>query len=130
MISTAEVPSEKISMVPCGVDTHLFRPLPTLQSKSHLSLPDKRYILFAGRIDPVKGIDVLLKAMSIVKDQGDTADAIRLLIIGGDANHPAYPQNSELHKLRQLTTRLGLSDMVTFLGPQNTGTPAIFLCCC
>ena len=119
MIRTGKVSSEKISVIPCGVDTHLFRPLPSRQAKSHLSLPDKRYILFVGRIDPIKGIDVLLKAMRIVKDQGTTAGAVRLLVIGGNANHPSYPRDSEMHKLRQLTTRLGLSDMVTFLGPQK-----------
>ncbi len=119
MIRTGKVSSEKISVIPCGVDTHLFRPLPSRQAKSHLSLPDKRYILFVGRIDPIKGIDVLLKAMRIVKDQGTTAGAVRLLVIGGDAHHPSYPRDSEMHKLRQLATRLGLSDMVTFLGPQK-----------
>ena len=119
MVRLGEVPPDKISIVPCGVDTHLFEPSPPRRAKRHLSLPDKRYILFAGRIDPIKGIDVLLKAMGIVKDHGDTTDAIRLLIIGGDGNHPLYPRNSEMHKLRQLTTRLGLSDMVTFLGPQK-----------
>jgi D-inositol-3-phosphate glycosyltransferase len=119
MVRNGEVLPGKISIVPCGVDTHLFKPSPSRQAKSHLSLPDKRHILFAGRIDPIKGIDVLLKAMSIVKDHGDTADAIRLLVIGGDGNHPLYPRNSEMHKLRQLTTRLDLGDMVAFLGPQK-----------
>jgi len=119
MVRTGEVPPEKFSIVPCGVDTHLFKPSSSRQAKSHLSLPDKRHILFAGRIDPIKGIDVLLKAMSIVKDQGDTADAIRLLVIGGDGDHPTCTRDSELHKLKQLTAHLELSDMVTFLGPQN-----------
>jgi D-inositol-3-phosphate glycosyltransferase len=119
MIGTGKVSPEKISIIPCGVDTHLFKPLPSRQSKSHLSLPDKRYILFVGRIDPVKGIDILLKAMRIVKDQGDAADAVRLLVIGGDGNHPTCTRDSELHKLKQLTADLGLSDMVTFLGPQK-----------
>ena len=119
IVRTGEVPPEKIFIVPCGVDTHLFKPSPPPQAKRRLGLPDERYILFAGRIDPIKGIDVLLKAMSMVRGHGDAAGGIRLLVIGGDANHPVYPRNSEMHKLRQLTTRLGLSGMVTFLGPQK-----------
>ena len=126
MVRLGEVPPDKISIVPCGVDTHLFKPSPPRKAKRHLSLPDKRYILFAGRIDPIKGIDVLLKAIGIVKDHGDTADAVRLLVIGGDGNHPLYPRNSEMHKLKQLTARLGLNDMVTFLGPQNQELLAFF----
>lgn len=119
LIQSYAVPPEKISTIPCGVNTHLFRSLPSRQSKSHLNLPDKRYILFVGRIDPVKGIDILLKAMRIVKDQADNADAICLLVIGGDGNQSAYPEDREIHKLKQLTMNLGLGDRVMFLGSQK-----------
>ena len=119
MIRAGKVSPEKISIIPCGVDTDRFHPLPCQQAKHHFNLPDKKYILFVGRIDPVKGIDVLLKAMRIVKDQGETADALCLLVIGGNGNHPAHARDSELHNLKQLTARLGLRDMVTFMGPQK-----------
>ena len=119
LIRAYGVSAEKISTVPCGVNTHLFRSLPSRQSKSHLNLPDKRYILFVGRIDPVKGIDILLKAMRTVKDQAANADTLCLLVIGGDGKRPAYPEDSEMHKLKQLTTNLRLEDTVLFLGSQK-----------
>lgn len=119
LIQVYAVPPEKISTIPCGVNTHLFRSLPSRQSKSHLNLPDKRYILFVGRIDPVKGIDILLKAMRTVKDQADNAAALCLLVIGGDGKQPTYPEDSEMHKLKQLTTNLRLEDTVKFLGSKK-----------
>jgi D-inositol-3-phosphate glycosyltransferase len=119
MIWTYGAPSEKISVIPCGVDPHLFIPLNAFQSKVHLGLPHKRFILFVGRIDPVKGIDTLLKAMAIVRNKLDQSQEVNLLIIGGDIDNSHYSKDSEMHKLKQLTTNLGLKNTVTFLGAQR-----------
>ena len=119
IIWTYGAPSEKISVIPCGVDPHLFVPLNASRSKVHLDLPHKRFILFVGRIDPVKGIDTLLKAMAIVRNKRDFHQEVHLLIIGGDLDYSSYSKDSEMHKLRQLTTELRLKNMVTFLGAQR-----------
>jgi len=119
MIWIYGAPSEKISVIPCGVDPHFFTPLNKFRSKVHLGLSPKRFILFVGRIDPVKGIDTLLKAMAIVRNKLDHAQEVNLLIIGGDLDHSAYSKDSEMHKLKQLMTKLGLKNMVTFLGAQR-----------
>ncbi len=111
--------SENISVIPCGVDPHLFKPLNPLQSKAHLDLPPKRFILFVGRIDPVKGIDTLLKAMGIVKTKLEHPQDVELLVIGGDINHSTHSKDSEMSKLKQLTAELGIKNMVTFMGSQR-----------
>ena len=119
MVWTYGVPCEKISVIPCGVDTHLFNILNPFQSKLHLGLPRKRFILFVGRIDPVKGIDTLLKAINIVRDKLEQSQDINLLIIGGDLDHSHYSKNSEMSRLKRLSTKLGLKNMVAFLGAQR-----------
>ena len=119
MIWTYGVPSGKISVIPCGVNPRLFTPVNPHQSKEYLGLPRKKFILFVGRIDPVKGIDTLLKSMTVVKNKLDQSQDVNLLIIGGDIDYSAYSKDSEMHKLKLLTTELGLENMVTFLGPQR-----------
>jgi D-inositol-3-phosphate glycosyltransferase len=116
---TYGAPSEKISVIPCGVDTELFRPLNYSQSKVHLGLPNKKFILFVGRIDPVKGIDTLLKAMNIVRTELDSIHAPHLLVIGGDENSSDRIEAAEMRKLKRLTAALELKNAVTFLGAQK-----------
>jgi D-inositol-3-phosphate glycosyltransferase len=119
MVWTYGVPAEKISVIPCGVDPSLFIPRNAEQSKAHLGLPDKRYILFVGRIDPVKGIDTLLRAIKRVKEARNALQDVHLLIIGGDLDRTEAGQNSEINKLKRLTGSLEIKDMVTFLGAQR-----------
>ncbi len=110
---------ERITVVPCGVDVQMFRPLDSSASKKHLGLPDKKLLLFVGRIDPVKGIDTLLKAMLIVKQKMGSDYNAELLIVGGDKDITDYSEDSEIYRLRRLTNQLGLKDTVTFLGAQR-----------
>jgi D-inositol-3-phosphate glycosyltransferase len=119
IIWTYGTPSEKISVIPCGVDSHLFQPRDPSEAKAHLGLPQKKFILYVGRIDPVKGIDTLLKAMATVKAQLHHPDAIHLLVIGGDVTHAVNSHSGELHNLKQLAAQLDIKDYVTFLGAQR-----------
>jgi D-inositol-3-phosphate glycosyltransferase len=111
--------SEKISVIPCGVDPDLFAPRDALQSKVHLDLPPRRFILFVGRIDPVKGIDILLKAMALVKNKLANGKGVTLLIIGGNIDNSDYSKDNEMQRLKQLTDRLDLKNSITFLGAQR-----------
>jgi glycosyltransferase involved in cell wall biosynthesis len=77
--------------------------------------PPERYVLFAGRLHHVKGVDLLLHAWNIVaRDYPDTE-----LYIVGDG-----PENQSL---REMTFSLGLSDRVCFLGRKGqTELPALY----
>ncbi len=57
--------------------------------------------------------------MTVVKNKLDQSQDVNLLIIGGDIDYSSYSKDSEMHKLKLLTTELGLENMVTFLGPQR-----------
>ena len=99
--------SDKISIVPCGVNLEHFRIIGRAQARRYLGLDDHKIILFVGRIDPLKGIDNLIKALPHLWH----IPKLRLVIIGGDEN-----SLSEMEQLRELARNLEVDNSVAFLG--------------
>jgi D-inositol-3-phosphate glycosyltransferase len=100
--------SDKIGVVPCGVDLNLFRPLDTAAARHRLGFaPDHPIVLFVGRFDSVKGIDRLVRAMTYLRRR----DSLRLVLVGGDGL--ASPAT---RRLRKQARDLGLQDTVMFAG--------------
>jgi len=58
----ASIPSNKIVVIPLGVDTRTFRLLPHEPG----NVKNNHTILFVGRITAIKGVDVLLRAFKIL----------------------------------------------------------------
>jgi len=102
-----EVEPEKIGVVPCGVNTDLFKPSDKQSARQQLNLNDDKILLFVGRIDPLKGVEQLLEAVSYLKDTG----SLRLVIIGGDED-----SDDAVAWLKEITRELNLTDRVTFHG--------------
>ena len=98
---------ERIGVISCGVNLELFHPVNKEMARQQLGLVDSKIILFVGRIEPLKGIDQLLKAMTYLKN----GQRPKLVIIGGD-EHSQY----ELERLQKLARALQVQDSVTFLG--------------
>jgi len=98
---------EKIAVVPCGVDTESFRPRDRSLVRKELGLNGDRLVLFVGRLEPLKGLDVLLGALAQLEERSH----VRALIIGGDAS-----SESEVARLKELARALGVEDQVVFLG--------------
>lgn len=99
---------DRISVVPCGVNLELFRPVDKKTARQELgSTNNDKIILFVGRIEPLKGIATLLKAMPYLQ----YGHHPRLIIIGGD-KHSQY----EMEKMQALCRELHIEDSVTFLG--------------
>jgi len=81
-----EANAEKITVVPPGVNTGRFYPIPQDEAREYIGIPiEQKTILFVGRIEPLKGIDTLLQAVSFIHKESDCSD-FRLMLIGGD--HP------------------------------------------
>ncbi|MBN1991741.1 MAG: glycosyltransferase [Anaerolineae bacterium] len=117
-------PSDKINIVPPGVDLERFQPLDRAEARRYIGIPpDHQMILFVGRIQPLKGIDILMRALALVKQRDPAiAQNICVTIIGGDPNPDAETEKVELERLESLRAELGISDLVTFLGAKDQDT--------
>ncbi len=98
---------ETISVIPCGVNLDLFQPVDREAARQQLGLNGNKNILFVGRLEPLKGIDKLLMAMTYLENREGT----RLLVIGGDGN-----SQYEIERLQRLSRELHIQDSVIFLG--------------
>jgi D-inositol-3-phosphate glycosyltransferase len=98
---------ERLSVHPCGVNLELFQPVEKQKARQRLGLVEDKIILYIGRIEPLKGIDQLLKALPLLHD----GSSLRLVIIGGDNN-----SQDEVEKLQSLARDLAIEDLVTFSG--------------
>jgi D-inositol-3-phosphate glycosyltransferase len=110
---------EHIRTISPGVDTERFHPIPKTHAKESIGLcPDRRTILFVGRIEPLKGIDNLLRAIAqVVKKLPELRDKLCVPIIGGDPDR--VHEEDEMVRLQELREALGISDIVTFLGAKD-----------
>jgi D-inositol-3-phosphate glycosyltransferase len=98
----------RVKVIPCGVDLGLFHPTDKEKLRSELGLSGhSKIILYAGRIEPFKGIDILLRAVACLEDKKD----LRLLIVGGDSD-----SDGEVARLRSLASELGIEERVIFWG--------------
>jgi D-inositol-3-phosphate glycosyltransferase len=119
-----QVPSEKVKIIPPGVNIHHFYPIPTDEAKEAIGLsPRDKAALFVGRIEPLKGVDTLLQAMAILKRNCRLFICPDyLIIIGGDPGGEEEKLSYEMTRLQSLSHELDLEDMVIFLGKRGQDT--------
>ncbi len=114
---------EKIDIISPGVDLSRFYPIPPDEAKEFIGAPDnKRMLLFVGRIEPLKGIRTLLKAIGHLNDNGETEENLCLAVIGGELRDENGSDSEEMKLLYKLCDEYGLQDLVTFLGKQSQDT--------
>lgn len=113
----AAVP-QKITVLPPGVDLCRFYPIPQDEAKAVIGIPStEKVILYVGRIEPLKGIDNLLKAIALLrKSDVLTTCPHYVAIIGGDPDKPRELLDQEMRHLQDMNCCMGLDDMVVFLG--------------
>jgi D-inositol-3-phosphate glycosyltransferase len=95
-----------IEVIPCGVNLRHFAPHNQQQARQQLGLKiDRPVLLFAGRLDPFKGPDILLNAAALMQEDA------QIVIAGGQATG-----DKDVQQLQCLAHRLGIKDRVHFLG--------------
>ncbi len=113
----------KVTTIPPGVDLKRFQPIDLPEARKRVGVPlQDRMILYVGRIEPLKGIDTLLRAIAILR-AGCPSDApcLYLVMIGGDPGD-LTPQNAEMERLKRMREELGIEDVVAFLGARDQDT--------
>ncbi len=112
----------KLEVIPPGVDTSHFYPIPADEAKQFIGLkPEDRMVLFVGRIEPLKGVDTLIRAMACVRLK-DHAGPVHLAIIGGEPDVDPADMTAEMSRLQNLSDELCMGQTVVFLGKRGQDT--------
>ncbi|MBI2867416.1 MAG: glycosyltransferase [Chloroflexi bacterium] len=108
LVRLYHAPPDRVRVVPGGVDLSLFHPLDMTASRKQLGLPEKGLVaLYVGRVEPFKGVDLLLEATALLKRWDDLTV---LVVGGGSAGH------ADVERLSALATELGIAERLRFTG--------------
>jgi D-inositol-3-phosphate glycosyltransferase len=107
---------DKIVIVPPGVNLRRFRPGDRDAARRRFGLGRSDVVLtFAGRIQPLKGPDVLLRAAAeLVGRDPSLAQRLVVLVVGGQSGRGIEQPRA----LQELAASLGIRGLVRFLPPQ------------
>jgi len=107
---------EKIKILTPGVNLTLFQPRSKTDAKASIGASqDEKLILFVGRIEPLKGIDVLLYSLKILLNKNPDLN-VCVWIVGGDISADSDNWPAELKKLDELRKVLDITTSVKFVG--------------
>ena len=104
----------KIVLIPHGVKKRDVGKEKKEILKRKLGIKNSKVLLIIARLVPLKSIDIAIKALKLLIDQGILP---HLLIIG---------DGSERKKLEKLALRLNLADNISFLGKKKPEEVALF----
>jgi glycosyltransferase involved in cell wall biosynthesis len=95
---------ERVVVIPNGVEEGQFGRSNRDEARSRLQLDSGgRFVLCVSNLVPIKGVDILVRAMLSVTDD------VKLVVVGDGA---------ELDRLRRLAVRIGVSERILFAGKQ------------
>ncbi len=100
----------RIEIVPPGVDHAFFSPGDRAGARRAIGLGDGPVMLFVGRIQPLKGLNLAVEALGAL----DTPD-VTLVVVGGPSGADG---ERELERVEKSIADRGLSDRVRFVDAQ------------
>lgn len=122
LIGLYDADPARVEVVHPGVDLSVFRSIDQAEARHELGLPLDAYVLmFAGRIQPLKAPDILLKAVAdLLRRRPDLRSQMVVPIVGG----PSGSGLEHPESLAQLAQELQLDDVVRFIPPVAQATLA------
>lgn len=117
LISLYGADRSRVDVVPPGVDTDVFRPAPDrraarVAARRELGLPAAdRIVVFAGRVQPLKAPDVLVRALALLRAR-HPHESWRLVVVGGRSGG-----STESNWLADLADTFGVRGAVDFRPP-------------
>lgn len=113
----------RVSVAPCGVDLGMFEATGPAEDTG-----GRRRLAAVGRMVPRKGVDLPIRALRRLLDQG--VDDVELHVVGGGGGPLGLENDPEAVRLRTLAAELGVQDRVVFRGQlPRTDMPAFLRSC-
>jgi D-inositol-3-phosphate glycosyltransferase len=118
LINKYGIPSAKVDVVYPGVNARLFYPVRSQNVWREVRKGvDDFVLLYVGRIDPVKGLVNLVKALKFIKENNPSLfRKVRVIVIGGGNKKEELSSNEELRRIKEMSDQNGLQDKLSFLG--------------
>jgi D-inositol-3-phosphate glycosyltransferase len=102
---------DRVQVVAPGIDLATFQPIDRADARRKIGYGPGRLLLFVGRLERLKGVDVAIRALSLLRDR-DHED-LRLIVLGEDVRDG---DESEKERLKAVASAVGVRDRVDFLG--------------
>ncbi|MEG4107866.1 glycosyltransferase family 1 protein [Microcoleus sp. S13_C5] len=104
-----------IDIISCGTDLERFGSIARSTARRHLGIaPETKVVLYVGRFDPRKGIETLVRAVSL----SAVPKADLKLIIGGGWRE-GESDGKERDRIGSIVEEVGMSDITSFPGALN-----------
>jgi glycosyltransferase involved in cell wall biosynthesis len=100
------VPADRVTLIPNGIDADAFRSSDPSGFRSKFGVPSSPFVFYLGRLNPIKGPDLLLRAYSGI---ANAFPELQLVVAGQD--------EGLLRPLREMARRAGIAERVHFIGP-------------
>ena len=102
---------DHVVVVRPGVDLSTFQPVDRDDARRKIGQSEGRMLLFVGRLERLKGVDVAIRALALLRDRSH--DDVRLVVVGEDSRDG---DESEKQRLKIIAGELGVRDRVDFVG--------------
>ncbi len=103
----------QIEVIPCGTDINNFRLTSKANARTTLKLgSQENVVLYVGRFDERKGIETLVRAIALLKEQD--LKNLKLVIVGGSS--ASMPDGEERNRIEKIVDELGLRECTLFAG--------------
>lgn len=120
----------QLSVVAPGVDLRIFSPRPAAELRTKLGIGDARVVVFAGRLERLKGAEIVIRALAMLaRDPGQPVLPV-LVVIGEDSHNGATESRAsggERARLKALSRTLRIDRQVRFVGSVDQQTLAGYL---
>ena len=115
LIGLYDADPARVCTINPGVDLSVFQPGSQQEARRRLGIPDDAVVLvFAGRVQPLKAPDVVLRAAAmLVRDNPALADRLRVAFVGG----PSGSGRADPDGLLELSAQLGIAGLVRLEPP-------------
>ena len=128
LASLYDAEPDRIEVVPPGVDHTVFFPGDRAAARRRLGIDAPRVLLFVGRIQPLKGADLAIRALAALDDP-----KVALVIVGGPSGRDGHAEQARVHALaararRRRADPLGAARGATSASPTTTAPPTCASC--